>query len=75
MYKEKTSYSLYLVQGSTVTGVAAVFSLENSDSHTTHLWHMRLGHISERDMMVLRKNIVCFIVRIIGKTRNFGSAV
>ncbi|KAK2968054.1 hypothetical protein RJ640_015236 [Escallonia rubra] len=43
--------SLYLLQGSTVTRVAAVAS----SSDTTKLWHMRLGHIRERGMDVLSK--------------------
>ncbi|KAK2986265.1 hypothetical protein RJ640_021834 [Escallonia rubra] len=40
---------LYLLQGSTVTGVAATTSSSDIDSDTTKLWHMRLGHMSERD--------------------------
>ncbi|KAK3030125.1 hypothetical protein RJ639_038874 [Escallonia herrerae] len=43
--------SLYLLQGSTVTAAAASSSYIDSD--TTKLWHMRLGHISERCMDVL----------------------
>ncbi|KAK2982593.1 hypothetical protein RJ640_002082 [Escallonia rubra] len=40
--------SLYLLQGSTVTGAAAVASSSDIDSDTTKLWHMHLGHMSER---------------------------
>ncbi|KAK2999560.1 hypothetical protein RJ639_023203 [Escallonia herrerae] len=41
--------SLYLLQGSTVTGAAAVAaSSSDVDSNTTKLWHMRVGHMSER---------------------------
>ncbi|KAK3028454.1 hypothetical protein RJ639_039046 [Escallonia herrerae] len=41
--------SLYLLQGSTVTGVAATTALSfNVDSDTTKLWHMHVGHMSER---------------------------
>ncbi|KAK3017138.1 hypothetical protein RJ639_006140 [Escallonia herrerae] len=47
--------SLYLLQGSTVTGVAAIASSSDIDSNTTKLWHMRLGHMSERGMDVLSK--------------------
>ncbi|KAK2970510.1 hypothetical protein RJ640_001715 [Escallonia rubra] len=47
--------SLYLLQGSTVTGAAAVASSSDIDSDTTKLWHMRLRHKSERGMDVLSK--------------------
>ncbi|KAK3020890.1 hypothetical protein RJ639_047202 [Escallonia herrerae] len=43
--------SLYLLQGSTVTRAAV--SSSDIDSDTTKLWHMRLGHMSERSMDVL----------------------
>ncbi|KAK3011603.1 hypothetical protein RJ639_011010 [Escallonia herrerae] len=46
--------SLYLLQRSTVTGVVAASSFD-IDSDTTKLWHMRLGHMSERGMDVLSK--------------------
>ncbi|KAK3010846.1 hypothetical protein RJ639_011525 [Escallonia herrerae] len=42
--------SLYLLQGSTVTGVAAAAASSfDVDSDTTKLWHMCVGHMSERD--------------------------
>ncbi|KAK2998859.1 hypothetical protein RJ639_022999 [Escallonia herrerae] len=48
--------SLYLLQGSTVTGAAAeAASSSDIDSDTTKLWHMHLGHMSERGMDVLSK--------------------
>ncbi|KAK3040718.1 hypothetical protein RJ639_028008 [Escallonia herrerae] len=47
--------SLYLLQGSTVTGAAATASSSDIDSDTTKLWHMHLGHMSERGMDVLSK--------------------
>ncbi|KAJ4967885.1 hypothetical protein NE237_014586 [Protea cynaroides] len=47
--------SLYVLQGSTVTGSADVSSSSDSDKDTTHLWHMRLGHMSERGMTILSK--------------------
>ncbi|KAK3012115.1 hypothetical protein RJ639_010588 [Escallonia herrerae] len=48
--------SLYLLQGSTVTrAVAAAASSSDIDSDTTELWHMRLGHMSERGVDVLSK--------------------
>ncbi|XP_070679414.1 uncharacterized mitochondrial protein AtMg00300-like [Malus domestica] len=48
---------LYLLQGSTVTSEASVVS-ENmgiSDSNTTRLWHMRLGHAGEKALQGLVK--------------------
>ncbi|KAJ4976637.1 hypothetical protein NE237_001743 [Protea cynaroides] len=47
--------NLYVLQGSTVTGSADVSSSSDSDKDTTHLWHMRLGHMSERGMTNLSK--------------------
>ncbi|KAK2967999.1 hypothetical protein RJ640_009208 [Escallonia rubra] len=42
-------------KGSTVTGAASAASFSDIDSDTTKLWHMRLGHMSERGMDVLSK--------------------
>ncbi|KAK3007741.1 hypothetical protein RJ639_014050 [Escallonia herrerae] len=47
--------SLYLLQGSTVTGAATIALSSNIDSDTTKLWHMHLGHMNERGMDVLSK--------------------
>ncbi|KAK2993764.1 hypothetical protein RJ640_025071 [Escallonia rubra] len=47
--------SLYLLQGKTVIGIAAITSSSNIDSDTTKLWHMRLRHMSESGMDVLSK--------------------
>ncbi|KAK3002024.1 hypothetical protein RJ639_021170 [Escallonia herrerae] len=47
--------SLYLLQGSTITGAAAIASSSDIDSNTTKVWHMHLGHMSERGMDVLSK--------------------
>ncbi|KAK3043400.1 hypothetical protein RJ639_001979 [Escallonia herrerae] len=47
--------SLYLLQGSTVTGAAATTSSSDINYDTTKLWHIRLGHMSERGMDVLSK--------------------
>ncbi|KAK2986648.1 hypothetical protein RJ640_011726 [Escallonia rubra] len=47
--------SLYLLQGSTVTVTAVAASSSDIDSDTTKLWHMRLGHVSERGMDMLSK--------------------
>ncbi|KAG8472960.1 hypothetical protein CXB51_035039 [Gossypium anomalum] len=46
---------LYILQGSTVTGDAAVASSSLSDDDITKLWHMCLGHISENGMTELSK--------------------
>jgi len=43
--------SLYFLQGTTVTGSAAVCT--NVD--TMKLWHMRLGHMSEKGVTILNK--------------------
>ncbi|KAG8492474.1 hypothetical protein CXB51_009570 [Gossypium anomalum] len=46
---------LYVLQGSTVTGDAAVASSSLSDDDITKLWHMCLGHMSENGMAELSK--------------------
>ena len=46
--KEKKVNTLYILQGSTVTGDAVVSMSEDPDLDTTRLWHMRLGYMSER---------------------------
>ncbi|KAK2975034.1 hypothetical protein RJ640_023931 [Escallonia rubra] len=47
--------SLYLLEGSTITGAAVVASCSDIDFDTTKLLHMRLGHMSEMGMDVLSK--------------------
>ncbi|KAK3001961.1 hypothetical protein RJ639_020920 [Escallonia herrerae] len=47
--------SLYLLQGSTVTGTTTIASPSDINSNTTKLWHMCLRHMSERGMDVLSK--------------------
>ncbi|KAK2976107.1 hypothetical protein RJ640_009539 [Escallonia rubra] len=49
--------SLYMLQGSTVTVTVTAVAASSSDidSDTTKLWHMRLGHVSERGMDMLSK--------------------
>ncbi len=42
--------SLYIMQGSTITGTSAVGSMEKDIDHTM-LWHMKLGHMSERGLI------------------------
>ncbi|KAG8475695.1 hypothetical protein CXB51_032441 [Gossypium anomalum] len=46
---------LYVLQGSTVIGDAAVASSSLSDDDITKLWHMRLRHMSENGMAELSK--------------------
>lgn len=45
--------NLYYLQGSTITGTAAVSIASNTSN--TKLWHMRLGHMSEKGMHLLHK--------------------
>jgi hypothetical protein len=45
--------NLYYLQDSTVTGVATVFIAFNTSN--TKLWHVRLGHMSEKGMHLLHK--------------------
>ncbi|KAK2414224.1 cysteine-rich RECEPTOR kinase [Trifolium repens] len=44
---------LYILEGSTVISNACVTSVENAD--ITKLWHLRLGHVSERGLVELAK--------------------
>ncbi|GAV63313.1 gag_pre-integrs domain-containing protein, partial [Cephalotus follicularis] len=54
--KGKKFYGLYLLQGNTVLGTAAVASSSvDKDADTTRLWHMHLGHMSERGLQILSK--------------------
>jgi len=46
--------SLYILHGTTVTGLAAVCRT-SSDVDNTKLWHIRLGHVSEHGMTILSK--------------------
>ena len=50
MMKGLRQGSLYILQGATVKGVAAVATADE-----TKLWHMRLGHMSEKGMIILGK--------------------
>ncbi|KAK3029598.1 hypothetical protein RJ639_039885 [Escallonia herrerae] len=47
--------SIYLLHDSIVTGAAATTSSSDIDFDTTKLWHMRLGHMSEKGMDMLCK--------------------
>ncbi|KAG8477517.1 hypothetical protein CXB51_031022 [Gossypium anomalum] len=55
MKGQRKTDKLYVLQGSTVTGDAAIASSSLSDDDITKLWHMRLGHMSENDMVELSK--------------------
>ncbi|KAL6187297.1 hypothetical protein ACLB2K_038697 [Fragaria x ananassa] len=48
--------TLYFLQGSTLSGSAAVASSEVHKDDMTKLWHMRLGHMSERGMQILSQH-------------------
>ncbi|KAF3642236.1 Polygalacturonase [Capsicum annuum] len=50
--------TLYTLLGSTVTGVAAVSTLNQFDPNITKLWHMRLGHMSEKEAI----STACYII-------------
>lgn len=51
----RKSGDLYLLQGSTVTSTAAVATTSSSKLDRSKLWHMRLGHLSEKGMTILNK--------------------
>ena len=51
--------SLYVLQGSIIIGLVAIFT-SMLDSHTIQLWHMCLGHISEKGMNIRsKKGLLC----------------
>ena len=53
--KGKMLNTLYILQGSILTGVVVMVLFGDSDSDVSQVRHMRLGHMSEREMDVLRK--------------------
>ena len=54
--KAKRLFSnLYVLQGATVIGSVAVSTSSISDSKLTKLWHMRLGYMGERGLLLLSK--------------------
>ncbi|KAG8486278.1 hypothetical protein CXB51_019698 [Gossypium anomalum] len=55
MKGQRKTAKLYVLQSSTVTGDAAIASSSLLDDEITKLWHMRLGHMSENDMVELSK--------------------
>ena len=48
--------TLYILQGTTLSISAAVGSSDVHKDDMTKLWHMRLGHMSERGMQILAKS-------------------
>ena len=48
--------TLYILRGTTLSVSAAVVSSEVHKDDMTKLWHMRLGHMSERGMQILAKS-------------------
>ena len=50
MRREKLSINLYKLMGDTISGGAIISTPEISEDNLAHLWHHRLGHISERGM-------------------------
>ncbi|KAG8474612.1 hypothetical protein CXB51_031249 [Gossypium anomalum] len=55
MKGQRKTVKLYVLQGSTVTGDAAVASSSLSDDDITKIWHMCLEHMSENGMVELSK--------------------
>jgi len=52
--------TLYILQGSMVTGIVVVSLSEDPDLDTTNLSHTWLGHMSERGLHVLNKqSLLC----------------
>ena len=51
--KGKLQGGIYLLLGSTVNETVAILSFERTDDVTTRLWHMWLGHMSEKGMIIL----------------------
>ncbi|XXG79643.1 hypothetical protein AAC387_Pa09g0672 [Persea americana] len=45
--------NLYVLSGNTVTGGAGVSSSDDHESVSTSLWHLRLGHMSEKGLTIL----------------------
>ncbi|KAG8498113.1 hypothetical protein CXB51_007338 [Gossypium anomalum] len=55
MKGQRKTIKLYVLPSFIVIGDAAVASSSFSDDDITKLWHMRLGHMSENDMVELSK--------------------
>ncbi|GJV27165.1 ubiquitin carboxyl-terminal hydrolase 12-like protein isoform X2 [Tanacetum coccineum] len=56
MHDGSCTSSLYqLLQGETITSLLLFRAYRKSNSDLTKLWHMRLGHMSEKGMVILSK--------------------
>ena len=55
LMKDVLSDGLYTLLGTTITGAVATASTSMIESDVTKLWHMRLGHMSKKDMTLLSK--------------------
>jgi len=55
MKGQRKTANLYVLQGTTVIGDAAVVSNTLSDDDVTKLWHMPIGHMSENGMTELSR--------------------
>ncbi|KAJ4726144.1 Retrovirus-related Pol polyprotein from transposon TNT 1-94 [Melia azedarach] len=52
--------TLYFLQGSTLSSSVAVASSEIDKDNMTKLWHVRVGHMSAREMQILSKgDLLC----------------
>ena len=47
---------MYILQGTTLSALATVASSEVHKDDITKLWHMKLGHMSERGVQILAKS-------------------
>uniref|UniRef100_A0A2N9GFK1 CCHC-type domain-containing protein n=1 Tax=Fagus sylvatica TaxID=28930 RepID=A0A2N9GFK1_FAGSY len=70
MTGQKISSNVYKLLGNTILGgVAAVAESEDDD---TLLWHMRLGHMSERGMRELHKRNLLTGIKYLGPVRTLS---
>ena len=53
MIGDMNSAKLYVLRGSTLSGIAA--AIIPDEPGKTNMWHMRLGHMSENDMAELHR--------------------
>jgi len=63
---------LYILQGTTLSALAAVASSEVHKHDITKLWHMKIGHMSERGIQILTKSDrLCG--HMVGTANNFAA--
>lgn len=58
LLKEIKDKTLYVLQGSAITGSVGVVLAEIQEADQTRLWHMRLDHMSERGMWNFTRNSI-----------------